>query len=158
ARTSRYPICFNPPMSDLRVQDWARLIPAVILILTALLAVFRAPTHFLWMLAVVVTEWGHLFAILCFGLALLLWSRSRGGRIAASLCLIAAALMLTPVLRAEWMTQDLSHRLIQSFGQPKDASRPPLQLSRLFLPFSSPAPEPKTITYRKIDGMDLSLD
>jgi len=130
----------------------------VLLFLTASLAVFHAPTHFLWMLAIVVTEWGQLLAILCFGLALLLWSRSWSGRLAACLCLSSAIVALTPVLRAEWMTQHLEKDLVQMFGGPKGNSRRPLELSRLFLPFSSSGVQPKTIVYRQIDGVDLSLD
>src|SRR5262245_3730338 len=123
--------------TDGRLQGFVRLIPAVLLFVTASLAVFRAPTHFLWMLAIVVTEWGQLFAIVCFALAVPLWSRSWSGRLAASLCLTAAVVALTPVLRAEWITQDLDQRLVQAFGVRKGNSRRPLQLSQLFLPFSS---------------------
>ena len=142
----------------MRLQGFGRLTPAVLLFATASLAVFRAPTHFLWMLAIVVTEWGQFFAIVCFALALPLWSRSWSGRLAACLCLAAAVVALTPVLRAEWMTEDLDQRLVQAFGEPTANARRPLQLSQLFLPFSSSGVQPKSILYRQIDGVNLSLD
>src|SRR5688572_27822870 len=43
----------------------ARLLVATLLLATASLALFPAPTHFLWMVAIGATELGHVLALIC---------------------------------------------------------------------------------------------
>src|SRR5205809_590429 len=83
------------------------LAPAAILFLIALLALVRAPTYLLWKLAIGATEWGHAFALICFGVAALLWNGSLSGSLALGLCLMAGILALTPVMRAKRVAREL---------------------------------------------------
>ena len=96
-----------------------RLIAAPLLLVTASLAVFRAPTHLLWMVAVGVTEWGHALALICLAAAIPLAGNSWSGRLAVILCVAAAALSLTPVYRAARLDSGLSRQLGFAFGDSK---------------------------------------
>jgi len=128
----------------------------MLLFLTASLAVLRAPTHLLWMLAIGVTEWGHFLALLCLGAAIPLWNNTWYGRTAAGLCVAAAVLASTPVLRAASMTGKLQERILKTFGEAH--ARRPLVLADLFFGISLPNIQPQKIIYRNIVGADLSLD
>src|ERR1051325_5517371 len=70
---------------------FALLFPAVLLLATSLLAIFRAPTHFLWMVTVGVTEFGHYLGFICLGAAVVFAMFSGVGRAAAIISVIAAA-------------------------------------------------------------------
>jgi acetyl esterase/lipase len=141
-----------------RFQIVARLIPAGLLFLTALLAVLRAPTHLLWMLAIGTTEWGHWLALLCLGSAVPLWGNTWYGRTAAGLCLAGAVLEITPMLRAVSITRDLQQRIHQTFGDVRIHRPQPLVFTNLLLGLSAPDVKSQELVYRTIDGEDLSLD
>lgn len=79
--------------------DVGLLVLATLLLAFSLLALLPAPTYRLWQLAIVATEWGLWLAPL--GLLLLLgWRRSRTARVAALIGVVAAALLLSPAVRA----------------------------------------------------------
>src|SRR5438552_4615552 len=94
----------------------ARLLVAAFLLATASLAVFTAPTHFLWMVAIGATELGHVLALICLGAAVPLWSDSWSGRVAAGFCVLAAVVAMTPLLRAVRISRDLPGQLGKAFG------------------------------------------
>src|SRR6185436_8967031 len=96
--------------------DSARLTFSAVLLATASLAVVAAPTHFLWMVAVGVTELGHMFALICIGAIPVVWSNSWAGKGAAGMCLAAAVLASTPVLRAARVAHGLPDELRTAFG------------------------------------------
>ena len=84
------------PCGDPLLFSVARLLVAGLLVTTALLSVVPAPTHFLWMVAIGATELGH-----ALGFALPRHrggarQRSKSGRIASGLCLLAAVLAFPP--------------------------------------------------------------
>ena len=91
--------------------DAVRLLLSILLLATASLAVVTAPTHFLWMVAVGVTELGQMFALICLGIIPIIWSDSWAGKGAAGMCVAAAVLASTPVLRAIRVDHDLPAEL-----------------------------------------------
>src|SRR5438105_13896830 len=96
-------------------MDW-RLGYAGLCAAASLLTVFPAPTYRLWMLALGVTEWGHILAVLSLVPLLPGWRRSRKGRLAAALAACAFVLSWTPWLRAARVARLLPERLNAAFG------------------------------------------
>lgn len=142
----------------MRFQVLIRLFPAVLLFLTASLAVLRAPTHLLWMLAIGVTEWGYFLALVCLGAAVPLWNNTWYGRTAGCLCAAAAILVTTPMLRAAWIAGDIQQQIHKTFGNVRVHRPRPMVFADLFLGLSPPDVQPQKRVYRNIEGSDLSLD
>lgn len=129
----------------------------------ALLAVFRAPTYHLWMLALMATEWGHwLWAPALLPLAPG-WARTRGGRLGAGLGIAAALMFLSPLVRAErgfGGGSDLGARLEAAFGKasPGARARPaPLVFPDLWFGVRSAKVRETSLVYTRRDGEDLAL-
>lgn len=71
----------------------------------SLLAIVEAPASVLWLAALGVTEWGYWLAPLPMLTWLPGWRSSRSGRIGAWLGLVAALLLMTPLVRAAVLAQ-----------------------------------------------------
>ncbi len=118
------------------------------------------------MLAIGVTEWGHVLALIA--LAPLLvpgWRGSKMGRIAAIACIIAAILAISPILRSIPIASRLPAQLADAFGDSPvrgDTDAPPRStpLSARNLIFGIRAPEvsKRTVTYVVRDNRPLNLD
>lgn len=145
-------------MAQNRLVSFAPLLPAFLLLATSLLAIFRAPTHFLWMVTVGVTEFGHYLAFICFGAAAILAAFSGVGRAAAVISLIAGIVSLTPVIRAGRIAHDLPRQLRDAFGNAATARSAPLVYGEMFSGVSLPQIKIETFKYSTIGGADLSLD
>jgi acetyl esterase/lipase len=81
------------------IRDVALVLCAAALLAFSLLAILPAPTYRLWQAAIVATEWGFWLAPLGL-LPLVGWRRSRAARAAALLGITAAALLISPIVRA----------------------------------------------------------
>jgi acetyl esterase/lipase len=137
---------------------FALLLPALLLFVTSMLAVFRAPTHFLWMTAVGVTEFGHYLGFICLGAAVVLSRNSVAGRVAAILSVIAALVSFTPAIRATHLARDLPQQLRKAFGDAVPARQTPLIYTELFSGVSLPQIKTERFIYSNVGGSDLSLD
>ncbi len=129
----------------------------------SLLAVFRAPTYHLWMLALIVTEWGHWLAAAALLVLAPGWTLSRGGRLGGALGVAAAALLLSPLVRAEadfGRGRALDRGLTAAFGAGAPLSAPgaparpaPLVPADLWLGVHSPKVRELSAVYaRDCDG------
>ncbi len=134
---------------------------AVVLFALSLLAVFRAPTYTLWMISIVVTEWGHYLAILALLVLLPGWTRTRTGLAAASLAVIAAIFALTPLIRA----MDTAERAEAALGGEHPLSSPgapphltALRARSLFTRPAAPEVRRTTETYATRDAQKLDVD
>src|SRR5205807_945033 len=136
----------------------ALLFPAVLLLATSLLAIFRAPTHFLWMVTVGVTEFGHYLAFICLGAAVVFAAFSGAGRAAAGISVIAGIVAFTPLIRATWIARDLPQQLHETFGDAVPSRSAPLVYSEMFSGLSLPQIKTERFKYSSIEGEDLSLD
>jgi acetyl esterase/lipase len=143
--------------------NWLRLSFAILIFSLSLLSVLPAPTNFLWKLAIGATEWGHVLAAMALIILLPGWQRSRKGRIAGILGLVAAILALTPLARATLIARQLPNQLRAAFGAIKqfanDNARPqPLVAIDLLRGVDLPEVEFKSLAYTEADGQTLRLD
>lgn len=132
-----------------------RLTLLVALLLISTLAVFKAPTYHLWLLAIVVTEYPAIFMI---GTGLILltgfWT-SRWPYIEAVVGLAALMLFASPIYRAYRVSVSLPDQLEKAFGPVTQAE--PLSFIRLLQPDSSDV-VPQRFVYTKDERPDLSMD
>jgi acetyl esterase/lipase len=142
----------------MRVLDLARFILSMILLVTAALAVVPAPTHFLWMVAIGVTELGHMFALISLGVIPLVWNDSWLAKAAVGMSLAAAILASTPVLRAIRVEQKLTAELRTAFGDNKLSRSARLRYGDLFKGVSPPEVSAATFVYSRAQGEYLSMD
>jgi acetyl esterase/lipase len=148
-----------------KAAAWLRLLSGGLFFALSLLALFEAPTTFLWELAILVTEWGHVLAFLSLLLFLPGWRDSRQNQIAAVLGLIAAVVALTPLLRAMPVAKNLPAQLKSTFGENQPlsfvdaSSRPrPLVARDLLTGVDSPKVPYQSLVYAKVDEQILRLD
>jgi acetyl esterase/lipase len=143
----------------------ARLSFALLCLLVSLLAVFPAPTTRLWMLAIGVTEWGHVLALISLVPLLPGWRGSKIGRIAAVAGIAAAMLSLTPLLRSIPVAHKLPAQLNNAFGEAplmagvdSQTQSTPLSVRGLILGVSLPSVSKKSLVYVVRDSESLTLD
>lgn len=130
---------------------------AVAFFALSLLAVFRAPTYHLWMLSIIVTEWGHYLAVLSLLPLAPGFSTTRGGRYAAVISLAASFIFLTPLLRSLSVASGLPNNMEAVFG-PSDISSKPLSLKNLFMGVPLSPVRVSTEQYARSCGEVLSLE
>jgi len=113
---------------------WVVFLATLALFLCALLVLFSAPTTSLWVVAILIGEWGHYFALLALGLAALGWRRGRLGTVTALLGVVTALLCLSPVARAAMISRALPSRCTNAFGESRaeKGRAAPLRLLDLF--------------------------
>lgn len=131
---------------------------ALLLFLCSLLMLVPAPTDWLMAVAVVSGEWGHISALFAFGLALVASRRGTPGKLAALLALIAAALFLTPVLRAMNVARTLPARCDAAFGPQERAKSSPFRLTQLFRGVPTAGIEVREFVYAQEGNRQLKLD
>lgn len=114
---------------------WIVFAAALFLFLCSLLIVFSAPTGVLWIVAILIAEWGHYAAIVALVLATISWRRGRLGAITAIIAIATASLCLLPSLRALGIARSLPARCTSAFGEAANPKgRPvPFNLIDLFL-------------------------
>ncbi len=134
-----------------------RMIYASACLLVSFLAVFRAPEYHLWMLAIIVTEWGHMLAVLSLLPFAPGWSTTKGGRISVVIAVVAALLFLTPLLRSRTVAANLPKNMEAVFG-PSDISSNPLSLINLLVGVPLSPIRQTTEQYARSCGEVLSLE
>lgn len=120
-----------------------------------------APTAWLWIVAILIGEWGQFLAILCLLLfALNLWCRGRMAFVAAVLSLAAATVFLTPAIRAAIIARSLPARFDAAFAEARiaPASSIPFSWLRLFFGTRLPPVEVTEYTYGQDGTKQLKLD
>jgi acetyl esterase/lipase len=142
----------------------ARLVPSTVSLAINSLAVLRAPTLFCWKLAIGVTEWGHIAALLA-ALPLLGRRSDRGRRLADLLGGTAVVLALTPLLRALLLARRVPELFATAFGEadlPTMNGAPPrpapLVARDLIRGVHPPRVQPITHTYVQRADRALELD
>lgn len=94
-----------------------------LLLLFSLLTVFKAPVRVLWIPALLVTEWGHFFAIASLLTAVMTWfSSNEPGRVTLG-AVIAALFYLSPLVRAQAVASALPESMTHAFG-PAEIGQP----------------------------------
>src|SRR5438105_685522 len=142
-----------PPPRRPRFSIW-RVLVGVLTLSVAWLAIWRAPTDQLWMLAIGVTEWGFVLALVALTPLLPGWRCTRSGRFGVALGLLAALLALSPLPRAWLVARRLPAELDNAFGPVTVKSGPealprsaPLVMTDLVRGVSSPPVPPSSVVY-----------
>ncbi|MCW3070566.1 MAG: esterase/lipase [Bacteroidetes bacterium] len=138
-----------------------RLLFSLLLLLLSLLAVFRAPTNFLWRSSVAVTEFPFIFMLACL-LVLLSFYWPGSYRIPSALITSAAfVLFALPVITAYQRASGLQEELEKEF-KTTDLNNPLQSPFSFFKMFSGVGIKPvdyKIIQYKKLDsGKELAFD
>jgi acetyl esterase/lipase len=150
-----------------KAEGWVRLASAVALLAVALLVVVPAPTYRAWLVSLAVGESGHWLAPLPLLLLWPGWHRTLAGRAGAVCGAVAAACLLTPLVRALPVAKVLPHHLAARFGatalspraEPDAPARPrPIDPVSLFTGVASPSVSVSTLEYLRRGDRALSLD
>ncbi len=135
-----------------------RLIILILLFLVSLLAVFKAPAYYLWLLAIAVTEYPLIFA----GITALvtvsgIWVQKF--QLAGTLLGLATLLLfLSPISRALGLAKDMRHNVEQAFGPATKlpVNNSPFGFGKLFSGVDLVSYH--TLTYATYPGISLRLD
>ncbi|MGI9113746.1 MAG: alpha/beta hydrolase fold domain-containing protein [Chthoniobacterales bacterium] len=140
------------------ILDWFLLILAAILFACSLLTVMSAPTSWLWIVAILITEWGHYAAIVAALIAAIAWRRRE--KITTLLAVAAALLCFLPALRAATFNRSLGDKLTSAFGplQGINGRAHPFDSGDLFFGLPHAAVDVTEHVYAQTDGQTLKLD
>ena len=148
----------------MRLPGLLRVGGGVVLLLLGLVAVVPAPNDWIFLLSVPVTEGGHWALVACAPLFAPGWRRTGPGRAGVVLGLLGTLLLLTPLVRAVALSQELPAALETRFGErgsmtPAVMARPgPLVVRDLFIGVSSPVVRVEDHLFASVDGLELRLD
>lgn len=133
-----------------------RLTIAILLFLAALLTVCKAPEFYIWMFAIVVTEFSWLFALIA--IVVFGWGFGSGKyQIAGSILAgISFLLFLSPIVRGYLVAGELKTGITQTFPTETVQESSPISFFKLFK--STSEVKYKQITYAKYADTSLSLD
>jgi acetyl esterase/lipase len=139
-----------------------RFITIFCLLLISLLAAFRAPADFLWILAEFVQAYPLVFVVIVLLLLLTKGFKGKYGLVNSIACALALVLYCSPVIRGYTVAKRLNRSLEQSLTRP-DSPRMagfnanPIQWSQLFS-FGTPAVASRTLSIDPPGNAPLTLD
>jgi acetyl esterase/lipase len=142
-----------------------RLVLIIIFFLISLLAVFKAPAYYLWLLAIAVTEFPLIFAGIVSLLTLSGFWVQKYQLAGTVIGVVALILFLSPIARAYIVSRSIVANFESSFGTGTAYQRDKqeiFRLSKLFTlydqtPYNTILPY-KTITYVKYADTSLTMD
>lgn len=107
---------------------------ALVLFLCSLLTILSAPTAWLWIIAILIGEWGHYVALIAILLATMTWSGRRLGRATALFAIAAAGFCLWPLFQADFIGASLPTRCSLALPEIEttNAEQSPFRLRDLF--------------------------
>lgn len=143
-----------------------RFVGGVLFLAAASLTLLPAFTRTLWYASLAATEWGYFLAFAAVLPLIPTRERNRMGTLGAALALVAIALFVSPVIRAQQVARELPAALDTAFGPVRRARssaaedpRPaPLVLANLIRPPQSPPIRFETREYGRYAGQPLTLD
>ena len=142
-----------------------RLGLAVIVFCLSLLTVFFPPTYNLWKASIGVQELGHWLALIALLTLLPGGRKTRTGKVAAVIGVVAFLLAISPTIRAFPVATGLPESLARAFGAEQPISLPgavprakPFSIGSLVRKAASPEVRMTTIPFVMRDGKQLELD
>jgi acetyl esterase/lipase len=138
-----------------RWRDPFAFVATVLLFLCSFLVWFSAPTATLWVVAIIITEWGHFFALGLLVGGAIAWRL--GNRWTAALALMAALNRSSPLLRAVSIAGTLPTRCTSAFGE-SPSSRMPLKLRELLFGVATSGVGVTELVYAHDGSKSLQLD
>jgi len=132
---------------------------SILLFSISLLAVFQAPTNFLWKVSIGVTEFPYVFIIITIILFSLMYFFQGFYKFSGSLCIVALLLFNSSIVRA-YIANDNVMQSLKKAGISKDslAQKSPFSLFALFKSNDLTEITPKKLIYKKEGNLELSLD
>lgn len=132
-----------------------RLVLIILFFLVSLLAIFKAPAYYLWLLAIAVTEFPLLFTAITTALTLSgIWLKNY--RLPGTILGIATIIIfLSPIVRAYFVSENLRKELPAALDTPP-INRTPFNIGKLFSGVKTVGY--KSIPYVKYPDTTLSLD
>jgi acetyl esterase/lipase len=128
----------------------------------SLLAVFSAPTYRLWLLSILVTEYGQWLFPVALVLALAGLRGGWPGLTGVALAVIAGVLFLRPAYQAWRVAATLPAAMEHALGpQPQpsgDTQPPPFSLATLWLGANTPKTSPQRVEFTRHGDQSLALD
>lgn len=137
-----------------------RLVIAVVLFLLSLLVLFKAPTNFLWKVAVATTEFPYipiLISVVFFGSC---FYSERYKALLIILTGIATILYALPVIEVYFRGENLEQDLVNVFPYQKKETqlKAPFSLVKLFSGIGIEETSPEIFTYKKLPERNLEID
>ncbi len=135
------------------------MVATVLLFLCSFLVWLSAPTAELWIVAIILSEWGHFAAIGLLVGAALAWRL--GNRVTALVALLAAFNLLSPLVRAVAIARTLPEKCTASFGNAVSAAGSranPISLRDLFFGVPTSGVRVTEIVYAQNGAKPLKLD
>jgi acetyl esterase/lipase len=135
-----------------------RLILICLFFLISLLSVFKAPAYYLWLIAILVTEFPLLFAGIVLILLILGFWAQKYQFIGTVIGIVALLLYLSPIVMARIISNNLKQNLTAAFG-PEIAlgNKQPFSFSGLFAGNKNTVVS-RTLTYVTYSDTALTLD
>jgi len=136
---------------------WGRLALALILAAVSSLAVFQAPVIAVFPVALAATELGHWFFLAPVLVAVFPASRTFAGRAGTAVAVAACGLLLSSVVRAQWVVATLPAEMARVFPTTEDPARAPFSWKQLWF---APRGEPMAadvLEYSHPNGIPLKL-
>jgi acetyl esterase/lipase len=138
-----------------------RLSFIVLFLLIALLAVFKAPTYYAWLLAIAVTEYSLVFIVITLLLLCTGFWPQKFQLVGTIIGVVALGLFLSPIVRAYKVAEGLNQGLTATFGpdtSKTDGISNKLPFNFLMLFSNTDTVGFKTLTYVKYADTALTLD
>ena len=141
------------------IAAWILFTAAVLLCLCSLLVFVSAPSDWLWIVAIIMAEWGHYAAILALVFAALSFRRGPIGRLTAVVAVITSGICLSPALRAALIARSLPARCTAAFGAAGESrERAPLRFTRVITGVRTSDVEMSEHEYAQNGRKTLKLD
>src|SRR4051794_37832194 len=109
-----------------------RLTFSIVLFLLSLLTIFRAPTHLLWYISILVTEFSWIFFLVNLVLVVVAFYHGAPGPTVGILALVSSVLFSIPIFKAFKISSALPALLANSFQTSlAGSSAPPFALVKM---------------------------
>jgi acetyl esterase/lipase len=137
-----------------------RLIFAVILLLLSLLTVFRAPTNFLWLTAVAVTNYCYVFFIVALAVLIASFFAEHYKVLTIIVSIGALVLYSMPVIMSYQRGSHLSAEISTVFPYENNEHllKAPFSFLKMFSGIEVKSVKPQTFVYKRLPEKDLVID
>lgn len=133
-----------------------RLLLIIVFFLISLLAVFKAPAYYIWLLSIVVTEFPLFFVLISAVLVASGFWLQKYQLAGTVIGVVSIILYLSPIVRAYAVAATLKDELNTSFGPTGSDAEPPFSFGKMFIPTKDAGY--KTLTYINYTDTALTLN
>ncbi|HVX51526.1 MAG TPA: alpha/beta hydrolase [Chitinophagaceae bacterium] len=136
-----------------------RLIIAIVLLLSSLLVIFKAPLHFCWLLAVAITSYPLVFTSIALLVLLSAFWAVKFKIAVIAVCTVAIVLYCLPVVIAVQQNRYLPAQLAKAFNMPGSTiNTKPFSITAMVTGLQANNASTTTVTYKTVGTTHLTLD